>query len=107
MGVFVAGFALIAAGGRTGGTNAAEFLARAEPDGGGKNVVNVILTDFRALDTFGEVTVLLVAAIGVAAIVRGGRRDDEGVEGEPPLPGADDTAAPPPGDADARQEVAR
>jgi len=31
----------------------------------GKNVVNVILVDFRAMDTFGEVIVLAIAAIGV------------------------------------------
>ena len=31
----------------------------------GENVVNVILVDFRALDTLGEVTVLTLAAVGV------------------------------------------
>jgi multicomponent Na+:H+ antiporter subunit A len=31
----------------------------------GKNIVNVILVDFRAFDTFGEVAVLLMAALGV------------------------------------------
>jgi len=36
----------------------------------GKNVVNVILVDFRALDTFGEVLVLIIAALGVVALVR-------------------------------------
>ena len=51
-------------------TPADEFLARSLPEGGGKNVVNVILTDFRALDTFGEITVLLVAAIGISMLVR-------------------------------------
>jgi multicomponent K+:H+ antiporter subunit A len=47
---------------------------------GGKNVVNVILTDFRALDTLGEVTVLAGAAIGVAALVAGltGRHTGDG-----------------------------
>ncbi len=60
---------------------ASEFLARALPEGGGKNVVNVILTDFRALDTLGEVTVLAVAAVGVLSMVRATRRDDS--EGDP------------------------
>jgi multicomponent Na+:H+ antiporter subunit A len=32
--------------------------------------VNVILVDFRALDTFGEITVVAVAAIGVYALLR-------------------------------------
>ncbi len=36
----------------------------------GKNVVNVILVDFRALDTLGEVLVLVIAALGVIALVR-------------------------------------
>ena len=36
----------------------------------GKNVVNVILVDFRALDTLAEITVLAVAAFGAAALLR-------------------------------------
>jgi multicomponent Na+:H+ antiporter subunit A len=36
----------------------------------GKNVVNVILVDFRSLDTLGEIVVLGVAAIGVYALVK-------------------------------------
>lgn len=36
----------------------------------GKNVVNVILVDFRALDTLGEITVLAVAATGAYALLR-------------------------------------
>ncbi len=36
----------------------------------GRNVVNVILVDFRALDTLGEITVLTVAAVGVFALLR-------------------------------------
>jgi multicomponent Na+:H+ antiporter subunit A len=36
----------------------------------GKNVVNVILVDFRALDTMGEITVLALAAIGVGVLAR-------------------------------------
>lgn len=46
------------------------FLAEAEPVTGGDNVVNTILVDFRALDTLGEVAVLLVAALGIYALVR-------------------------------------
>jgi multicomponent Na+:H+ antiporter subunit A len=38
--------------------------------GHGRNVVNVILVDFRALDTLGEITVLAAAAIGVVAMLR-------------------------------------
>jgi multicomponent Na+:H+ antiporter subunit A len=36
----------------------------------GKNVVNVILVDFRGLDTLGEITVLTVAALGVYSLLR-------------------------------------
>lgn len=35
----------------------------------GRNVVNVILVDFRALDTLGEITVLMIAALGVSAML--------------------------------------
>jgi multicomponent Na+:H+ antiporter subunit A len=40
------------------------FGARSVPDGFGRNVVNVILVDFRALDTLGEITVVAAAALG-------------------------------------------
>ena len=36
----------------------------------GRNVVNVILVDFRALDTFGEIIVLAIAALGVVALLK-------------------------------------
>jgi multicomponent Na+:H+ antiporter subunit A len=36
----------------------------------GRNVVNVILVDFRGFDTFGEITVLAIAAIGVYSLLR-------------------------------------
>ena len=36
----------------------------------GRNIVNVILVDFRGIDTMGEITVLGVAAIGVYALLR-------------------------------------
>ncbi|MFE4498748.1 Na+/H+ antiporter subunit A [Rhodococcus sp. NPDC056743] len=42
--------------------------------GNGKNVVNVLLVDIRAWDTLGEISVLLVAATGVASLVFRNRR---------------------------------
>ncbi|MCK6547652.1 DUF4040 domain-containing protein [Myxococcota bacterium] len=39
-------------------------------EGHGRNVVNVILVDFRALDTLGEITVLAVAAFGGLALMK-------------------------------------
>lgn len=44
------------------------FLAESVPQGGGSNVVNVILVDFRGYDTFGEITVLGVAALAAWAL---------------------------------------
>jgi multicomponent Na+:H+ antiporter subunit A len=38
--------------------------------GYGRNIVNVILVDFRALDTLGEITVLALAAAGVFSLLR-------------------------------------
>jgi multicomponent K+:H+ antiporter subunit A len=49
------------------------FLDKSMPVGGGTNVVNVILVDFRGYDTFGEITVLGIAAIGVLALMEGMR----------------------------------
>jgi multicomponent K+:H+ antiporter subunit A len=46
------------------------FLARALPEGGGTNVVNVMLVDFRAFDTLGEITVLAAVALAVYALLR-------------------------------------
>ncbi|SHE56231.1 multicomponent Na+:H+ antiporter subunit A [Modicisalibacter ilicicola DSM 19980] len=46
------------------------MIANSQPLGHGHNIVNVILVDFRALDTLGEVFVLALAAIGVYAMMR-------------------------------------
>lgn len=52
-----------------------ELLPDAAYDlGNGKNVVNVLLVDIRAWDTLGEISVLLVAATGVASLVFRNRR---------------------------------
>jgi multicomponent K+:H+ antiporter subunit A len=47
------------------------FLANSLPKGGGANVVNVILVDFRGFDTLGEITVLAIAALGIYALLDG------------------------------------
>ena len=47
------------------------FLENSVPEGGGTNAVNVILVDFRGYDTFGEITVLGIAAVGVLALLDG------------------------------------
>jgi multicomponent Na+:H+ antiporter subunit A len=53
---------------------AAYFAENAPARGHGRNVVNVILVDFRAFDTLGEITVLATVAIGVTALLHLGRR---------------------------------
>ena len=46
------------------------FLLNALTGGGGSNVVNVLLVDFRSFDTLGEITVLAVVALTVYALLR-------------------------------------
>jgi multicomponent K+:H+ antiporter subunit A len=59
------------------------FLGAAYLEGGGRNVVNVILVDFRGFDTLGEITVLAIVALSVFALLRRFR------------PGEESAAAPP------------
>ena len=49
------------------------FMQQSIPLGGGTNVVNVILVDFRGFDTFGEITVLGIAGIGALCLMDGMR----------------------------------
>jgi len=46
------------------------FLANSVPGGGGANVVNVILVDFRGSDTLGEISVLALAGLGIYAMLK-------------------------------------
>ncbi len=46
------------------------FMEHALPDSGGRNVVNVILVDFRGFDTMGEITVVGIVALAVYKILR-------------------------------------
>jgi multicomponent K+:H+ antiporter subunit A len=45
------------------------FIANSVPGGGGHNVVNVILVDFRGFDTLGEITVLAIAGLAVLKLL--------------------------------------
>jgi multicomponent K+:H+ antiporter subunit A len=56
------------------------FTEQALPAGGGRNVVNVILVDFRGFDTLGEISVLAVVAITVYALLRRFRPAPESIE---------------------------
>ncbi|HLW04346.1 MAG TPA: monovalent cation/H+ antiporter subunit A, partial [Azoarcus sp.] len=56
------------------------FLLRSLTEGGGSNVVNVLLVDFRSLDTFGEITVLAIVALTVYALLRRFRPSPDSAE---------------------------
>jgi multicomponent K+:H+ antiporter subunit A len=45
------------------------YTQNAKVLGGGTNIVNVILVDFRGFDTFGEITVLAIAALGIYTLI--------------------------------------
>ncbi|WP_127469894.1 monovalent cation/H+ antiporter subunit A [Thiomicrorhabdus aquaedulcis] len=47
------------------------FIQNSVPGGGGTNVVNVILVDFRGTDTLGEIAVLALAGLGIYALLQG------------------------------------
>ena len=51
------------------------FVAHAEKGAGATNVVNAIIVDFRAFDTVGEISVLAVAATGVASLILASRHE--------------------------------
>lgn len=57
------------------------FGENAYLQGHGRNMVNMILVDFRALDTLGEITVLAVAAVGIFSMLKL-RRDKGSEEGK-------------------------
>ncbi|MEM6679336.1 MAG: hydrogen gas-evolving membrane-bound hydrogenase subunit E, partial [Pseudomonadota bacterium] len=50
------------------------MIALSVPEAYGRNVVNVILVDFRALDTFGEIVVVAVAAVAALALIKSARQ---------------------------------
>ena len=69
VGVVAAGMAYVAANGRQAIPVSQDFPDAAVAYGGGRNVVNVTLVDIRAWDTMGEISVLVVAATGVASLI--------------------------------------
>ncbi|MFP5348051.1 MAG: Na+/H+ antiporter subunit A [Actinomycetes bacterium] len=69
VGVVVVGAALVASAARTAQPASVGFAEGAYSFGGGRNIVNVTLVDIRAWDTMGELSVVLVAATGVASLV--------------------------------------
>ncbi|GLY21254.1 Na+/H+ antiporter subunit A [Micromonospora sp. NBRC 101691] len=69
VGVVLAGLAVVAAGSRRLPPVSADFPRLAVEQAYGDNVVNVILVDIRVWDTVGEISVLVVAATGVASLI--------------------------------------
>lgn len=53
------------------------FAQKSLPEGFGRNIVNVILVDFRGLDTFGEITVVGLAGLGVWALLKRRPREEQ------------------------------
>jgi multicomponent Na+:H+ antiporter subunit A len=80
MGTLIAGLVLYVSTTETA-PRLREYFAEFGPTlGHGRNIVNVILVDFRGFDTMGEITVLATAAIGVRALLRLGNADGGNLE---------------------------
>jgi len=60
------------------------FLRTSKSEGGGLNVVNVIIVDYRALDTLGEIVVVGIAALIIAALLQGARPQPVVLTVDPP-----------------------
>jgi len=71
---------------------ASYFLANTVSLGGGANAVNVIIVDFRGFDTLGEITVLGIAAVIIAALLVPGAKAIPHVHASPPEPGTGQTS---------------
>jgi len=78
-GVF--GLALVSSGAQLPRSVSPGLVERSLSEAEGRNVVNVVLVDFRGLDTLGEISVLAVAGVGVVALARI-RRDTDAEEGD-------------------------
>ncbi|THJ68507.1 Na+/H+ antiporter subunit A [Arthrobacter echini] len=68
-GSIIAVIAVSAAASRTAAPISLAYPELAYTEGGGANTVNVLLVDIRAWDTFGEITVLALAATGIASLI--------------------------------------
>ncbi|MDT0277451.1 Na+/H+ antiporter subunit A [Blastococcus goldschmidtiae] len=69
VGALMAAAGAVAASARTATPVSVDYPEAAYELGGGQNVVNVTLVDIRAWDTLGEISLLVVAATGVASLV--------------------------------------
>lgn len=69
-GALMTGLVLLASNVKFHESISSYFVERSFPEAHGRNIVNVILVDFRALDTLGEITVLAIAGAGVYALLK-------------------------------------
>ena len=80
-GAFMTVLVLLAVDTRIGEPVSAYFSEQSVTAGKGRNIVNVIIVDFRAMDTFGELFVLALAGMGVATLLIARRERPEAGEG--------------------------
>ncbi|MCX7691922.1 DUF4040 domain-containing protein [Tepidimonas taiwanensis] len=78
LGLAVAAWLLVSVAVPFDPTLSAFFSAHSVPDAQGRNVVNVILVDFRALDTLGEISVVMLSLLAAWPLLRSIKARDRG-----------------------------
>ncbi|MGG5775502.1 Na+/H+ antiporter subunit A [Bacillus subtilis] len=81
VGIIVTLLGIVSSSQRTKDSIASFFVKHSHDLGGGDNVVNVILVDFRGFDTMFEITVLTIAALGIYSMIKT-KVKEEGKSGE-------------------------
>ncbi|MBL4977760.1 Na+/H+ antiporter subunit A [Bacillus halotolerans] len=81
VGIIVTLLGIASSSQRTKDSIASFFTKHSHDLGGGDNVVNVILVDFRGFDTMFEITVLTIAALGIYSMIKT-KVKEEGKSGE-------------------------
>ncbi len=105
-GTVMAVIALAAMASRSAAPISLAYPRLAYDDGGGANAVNVLLVDIRAWDTFGEISVLVIAATGVASLIFVRGRNDRRKRADGVVDGSVDRGQEPL-NAGGRQDAAR
>ena len=83
-GLVVTALLLVATAGVFDDTLSRYFAERSVPEAFGRNVVNVILVDFRALDTLGEITVVMLSLLAAVPLLQALRRPRDADPAEVP-----------------------
>ena len=74
-GILITLLVLAAIGGSADPTITAFYEENSFPGGHGRNIVNVILVDFRSLDTVGEIVVVATAGLAGFGLIRSRKKD--------------------------------